>query len=79
MRTIGLIAYLNQLMIRQFCSDIFVCVFFFFCRMETALKNQEMELIRNKERLQFFKVLHKPKNVFISFKRCMPLNGKVWL
>lgn len=25
-------------------------------RPETALKNQEMELIRNKERLQFFKV-----------------------
>lgn len=31
-------------------------VLFFFCRTETALKNQEMELIRNKERLQFFKV-----------------------
>lgn len=28
----------------------------FFCRTETAVKNQEMELIRNKERLQFFKV-----------------------
>lgn len=27
--------------------------------METTLKNQEMELIRNKERLQFFKVLQK--------------------
>lgn len=29
--------------------------------METALKNHEMELIRNKERLQFFKVLQKMK------------------
>lgn len=48
----------------------------FFCRMETALKNQEMELVRNKERLQFFKVQDKSKNVFISFKRCF-LNEKL--
>lgn len=33
-----------------------VVVFFSFRRTETALKNQEMELSRNKERLQFFKV-----------------------
>lgn len=39
--------------------------------METALKNQEMELSRNKERLQFFKVQDKSKIVFISFKRCL--------
>lgn len=32
------------------------CCFLFFWRTETALKNQEMELSRNKERLQFFKV-----------------------
>lgn len=35
----------------------------FFHRTETALKNQEMELIRNKERLQFFKV-QKRANMF---------------
>uniref|UniRef100_A0A8C7RFL2 Iron-responsive element-binding protein 2 n=1 Tax=Oncorhynchus mykiss TaxID=8022 RepID=A0A8C7RFL2_ONCMY len=35
-----------------------------FCRPETALKNQELELIRNKERLQFFKWCSKAfKNV----------------
>lgn len=39
--------------------------------METTLKNQEMELIRNKERLQFFKVQGKSKNIVISFKRCL--------
>uniref|UniRef100_A0A8C7Z5I3 Iron-responsive element-binding protein 2 n=1 Tax=Oryzias sinensis TaxID=183150 RepID=A0A8C7Z5I3_9TELE len=37
---------------------------FFICRTETAVKNQEMELIRNKERLQFFKWCSKAfKNV----------------
>lgn len=39
---------------------------FFFCRTETALKNQEMELIRNKERLQFFKVQHRA-NLFFFY------------
>lgn len=42
-----------------------LCSLVFFCRTETALKNQEMELIRNKERLQFFKVQHKANMFFL--------------
>ncbi|KAJ8417127.1 hypothetical protein AAFF_G00283540 [Aldrovandia affinis] len=45
-------------------SMVFCVVFLVVDRPETALKNQEMELIRNKERLQFFKWCSKAfKNV----------------
>lgn len=44
-------------MVVELNSDLLYLMVLFLCRMETTLKNQEMELIRNKERLQFFKVL----------------------
>ena len=49
----------------KFLYSLFTVLFFFSCRPETALKNQEMELMRNKERLRFFKVQEKNTHLFL--------------